>query len=153
MNELYLLLKNKGWTIGSCESLTAGLFTARFAEINGVSSVLKGGIVTYQSDVKADLVGVKRSLIEQYGVVSEPCASAMASQAKKLLKCDLCVSFTGNAGPTAMDGQPVGSVYCAIAFQDEVLPYHFQLSGSRNEIREQVIECMVQELIKFIKSR
>ena len=40
MNELYLLLKNKGWTIGSCESLTAGLFTARFAEINGVSSVL-----------------------------------------------------------------------------------------------------------------
>lgn len=153
MDELFALLKNKGWTIGSCESLTAGLFTARFAALSGVSAVLKGGIVTYQSDVKADLVGVDKNLIAQYGVVSEQCAKAMARQAKELLHCDICVSFTGNAGPTVMENQPVGCVYCAIAFQEEVLSYHFQLNGSRNEIREQIIDCMVRELINFIKNR
>lgn len=153
MNELLALLKEKGWTIGSCESLTAGLFTARFAELSGVSAVLKGGIVTYQSDVKTDLVGVDKALVAQYGVVSEQCAKAMAQQAKKLLHCDICVSFTGNAGPAAMENQPVGCVYCAIAFHEEVQSYHFQLNGSRNDIREQIIDSMVRELIKFIKNR
>lgn len=153
MKELLSLLKEKGWTLGSCESLTAGLFTAHFAEQSGASAVLKGGIVTYQSDVKINAIHVSSALIDQYGVVSEPCAIAMAKQAKKLLQCDLCVSFTGNAGPTVMENKPVGCVYCAVAFQEETYAYHFQLSGSRNEIREQVISCMVQELIRFIKNR
>lgn len=153
MEELVALLKARGWTIGSCESLTAGLFTARLAEISGVSAVLKGGIVTYQSDVKTGLVGVDKALIAQHGVVSAPCAKAMAINAAKLLHCDISVSFSGNAGPSVMEGKPVGCVFCAIACKDEVVSYHLQLNGSRNEIRVQAVEYMVEELIRFIKNR
>lgn len=152
MEELLKLLKAKKLTIGSCESLTAGLFTAELAAISGASAVLKGGIVTYQSDVKLGLVGVDKALTAQYGVVSEQCARAMAFNACRLLKCDLCVSFSGNAGPSTMEGKPVGCVYCAIAFKDQTFAYHFQLSGSRNEIRAQAVECMAQKLIEFIKN-
>ena len=52
MKELVQILKEKGMTIGSCESLTAGLFTSRMAEVPGASAVLKGGIVTYQTPIK-----------------------------------------------------------------------------------------------------
>ncbi len=152
MEALLQLLKEKGLTIGSCESLTAGLFCAKFAMLSGASTALRGGIVTYQTEVKQKLVGVDKELIERYGVVSEPCASAMAQKAKKLLECDICVSFTGNAGPAAMEGKPVGCVYCAIAYLDETIPYHFQLSGTRNEIREQVVAAMVQKLTAFVKN-
>lgn len=153
MEALLRLLKTRNWTIGSCESLTAGLFTNRFAELSGVSAVLKGGIVTYQSDVKTGLVGVDKSIVDEYGVVSELCAKAMAVNTRKLLECDVCVSFSGNAGPSVMEGKPVGCVYCAVAFEDEVVAYHLQLSGSRNEIRHQAVDYMVQELIKLIKNK
>lgn len=152
MEALLQLLKEKGLTIGSCESLTAGLFCAELAMLSGASAALRGGIVTYQTEVKQKLVGVDKELIARYGVVSEPCAAAMAQRAKKLLDCDICVSFTGNAGPTAMEGKPVGCVYCAIAYSDQTITYHFQLSGTRNEIREQVVACMVQKLTTFVKN-
>ncbi len=152
MEELLRLLQVENLTIGSCESLTAGLFTARFAELSGVSEVLRGGIVTYQSEVKTDLVGVDERIVAKHGVVSEQCARSMAVNARKLLGCDICVSFTGNAGPSVMEGKPVGCVYCAVAFENEVFGYHLQLSGSRNEIRLEAVNCMVQKLIKLLKN-
>lgn len=152
MEELLRLLQAGNLTIGSCESLTAGLFTARFAELSGVSEVLRGGIVTYQSEVKTDLVGVDQRIVAQHGVVSEQCARAMAVNARKLLGSDICVSFTGNAGPSVMEDKPVGCVYCAVAFENEVIGYHLQLSGSRNEIRLETVNRMVQELIKLLKN-
>lgn len=150
MEELLTLLKERGFTIGSCESLTAGLFTSQLAAVSGASAVLKGGIVTYQTVVKKQVVGVDAQVIEQEGVVSAACAVEMACKTKKLLACDICVSFSGNAGPDIMEGKPVGRVYCAIAYQDEVFPYCLQLSGSRNEIRMQAVMQMKTELIRLL---
>jgi len=153
MEELLALLKEKGLTIGSCESLTAGLFTAKLAMLPGASAVLKGGFVTYQNEVKIHVVGVDRDVIERYGVVSAPCAAEMAQKARVLLNSDLCVSFSGNAGPDVMEGKPVGCVYCAIAYQNQVLTYHFQLSGTRNAVREQVVSLMCEKVIELLKKQ
>ncbi len=62
--------KNKHLTIGSCESFTAGLFCAKLAEISGASAVLKGGIVTYATDIKTNVVGVSSEVVEKDGVIS-----------------------------------------------------------------------------------
>ena len=43
MEELVRLLKENKLTIGSCESLTAGLFTSMIARVSGASAVLRGG--------------------------------------------------------------------------------------------------------------
>lgn len=152
MEELIRLLKLKHLTIGSCESLTAGLFCSEMASIRGASSVLKGGIVTYQTVIKERVVGVDHDIIEGQGVISAACAKEMAVKAARLLDCDICVSFTGNAGPEAMEGKPVGCVYCAIAYRNMVISYHLQLSGTRNEIRAQAVACVVKELIDTIKA-
>ena len=68
--ELVKLCTEKKRTISSCESLTAGLFSAEIASIPGASKVLKGGIVTYFTEVKEKIVGVDAHIISEYVVVS-----------------------------------------------------------------------------------
>lgn len=150
MEELLTLLKQKGLSIGSCESLTAGMFCEQLASIPGASAVLKGGIISYQSIVKETLVGVDADVIAQYGVISEECAKQMAQKTRVLLDCDICVSFTGNAGPDAMEHKPAGFVCCAIALKNSVISYCFQFEGSRNEVRQLVVNAMIKEVINII---
>lgn len=150
MEELIKLLKEKHLTIGSCESLTAGLFSASIASIPGASSVLKGGIVTYQTSVKETLVGVDKEVIAQEGVISIACAKEMAQKTRVLLDSDICVSFSGNAGPTMMEQKPAGYVCCAVAFKKDVFTYDFQFSGTRNEVRVQVVNTMIKKIIDIL---
>ena len=74
MKALIERLKKDRLTIGSCESLTAGLFVSTIAEVSGASAVLKGGIVTYWTECKVNVVHVREEIVEKYGVVSAPCA-------------------------------------------------------------------------------
>lgn len=152
MQELIALLKAKKLTIGSCESFTAGLFCASLASVSGASAVLKGGIVTYATCIKTDVVHVDAEIVERYGVISKECAIEMAKKAKQLLDVDVCVSFTGNAGPSAMEGKPAGEVYCAIAYGKEITGYKFQIKEERNKVREEAVRIMCQKLCELLSS-
>lgn len=152
MQELIALLKAKNLTIGSCESFTAGLFCASLASVSGASAVLKGGIVTYATCIKTDVVHVDAEIVEQYGVISKECAIEMAKKAKQLLDVDICVSFTGNAGPSAMEGKPAGEVYCAIAYGKDITAYKLQIKEERNKVREEAVRIMCQKLCELLTS-
>lgn len=146
------LCKEHKLTISSCESLTAGLFTSTIAEVSGASAILKGGLVTYFTEMKSVLADVDKDLIAKYGVISEQCAKAMAVSTQKIMDVDYCVSFTGNAGPTAWENKPAGRVYCAIASKNDVWVYGFQCTGlKRNEVRNHVVEEMIVLLIQKIQ--
>ena len=138
-------------TVASCESLTAGLFSSTIASIPGASAVLKGGLVTYFTEMKKVLAHVDADLIDQYGVVSEECACAMAKNTRQIMDVDYCVSFTGNAGPSSMEGKPAGCVYCAIATKEKVYPFHFQYDCPRNEVRANVVREMITQLENLLK--
>ena len=139
-------------TISSCESLTAGLFTSTIASIPGASAILKGGLVTYFTPMKSVLAHVDVNLIQNYGVISEECAYAMAKNTREIMDVDYCVSFTGNAGPSAWEEKPAGRVYCAIASKKAVRVYGFQCTGlSRNDVREHVVCQMIDILIQTIQ--
>lgn len=151
-NELVHLLKINHLTVCSCESLTAGLFCDTLAEIPGVSAVLKGGLVTYFTQMKEVLAHVPSSLINEYGVVSSQCALAMGQNTRAIMDADYCVSFTGNAGPDVMENKPAGTVYCAIAGKDKYYTFYFLLENqTRNEVRNNVVELMIDELLKVVK--
>ena len=120
MNELAELLIEKGITISSVESFTVGNFATMLGSIPGISKVYKGSLITYQSETK-----------------------------ERLLSIDLCVSFTGNAGPNAMEGKPVGEVYIGIAYQDVVV-YKLNLTGSRQEIASKAVEFAKKKIIEKI---
>lgn len=153
MQELVEKLNAYHLCIGSCESLTAGLFASSIAEVSGASAVLKGGIITYQTVCKIDVVHVDEAVIAQYGVISEACAKEMAGKARSLLDVDICVSFTGNAGPQAMEGKPAGLVYCAIANAEYCECYEFHIVGERNVVRRRVVEKMANKVIEFVDTQ
>ncbi len=150
MKALIERLKRDGLTIGSCESLTAGLFASTIAEVSGASAVLKGGIITYWTECKVNVVHVSEEVVRQYGVVSAQCAREMAEKARVLLDVDVCVSFTGNAGPDTMEGKPAGLVYCAIADRTHTKVYEFQLAQKRNALRKDLVEEMGRQVIRFL---
>ena len=133
------LFREKGRTLGSVESFTGGLFAKEITSITGASHFFKGALVTYATEEKNRLLGISYKDIDEFGVVSKEVAAQMASNGKKLLNVDYCVSFTGNAGPTAMEGKPVGEVHIGIAFLDTAQVHSYTLEGSREEIQNKAI--------------
>ncbi|MBP3520775.1 MAG: competence/damage-inducible protein A, partial [Oscillospiraceae bacterium] len=111
------LLKEQGLTLSTAESCTGGLMAKRITDLSGASAVFKGGVVSYWSEVKHEVLGVPQDLLDRYGAVSEPVARAMARRVREKLGTDLGVSITGVAGPDPDDrGTPVGLVYVGLAW-------------------------------------
>lgn len=133
------LFREKGRTLGSVESFTGGGFAKAITSVSGASHFFKGALVTYATEEKNRLLGIPYKDIDEFGVVSKEVAGQMASNGKKLLNVDYCVSFTGNAGPEAMEGKPVGEIHIGVAFLDKVQVYSYNLEGTREEIQEKAI--------------
>ena len=144
------LFREYGRTLGSVESFTGGLFAREITEVPGASHFFKGALVTYASEEKNRILGISYQDIDQYGVVSREVAAQMASNGQKLLNVDYCVSFTGNAGPDAMEGKPVGLVYIGVAIYDRIEVYELQLSGSRDDIQKEGVKNALEILEKKI---
>ena len=105
--------------------------------VPGISKVYKGSLITYQNETKERLLSIPHDIIEKYGVVSKEIASLMCINGKQILDSDICISFTGNAGPDAMEGKPVGLVYMACCVKGKTVVKRYQFKGNRAKIREQ----------------
>lgn len=127
----------KGATLGTAESLTAGMIAAAVADISGASAVLMGGIVSYDPKVKRDVLGVSQVVIDGVGVVSEACAIQMAKGARSLLHTDIAVSATGIAGPTGgTEENPVGTVWLGVSGRKGTFAKKCHFDGDRQSVRE-----------------
>jgi nicotinamide-nucleotide amidase len=142
----------RGLTVATAESLTAGMIAAVLADNPGASAMLKGGVVAYQNSVKADVLGVPKDLLAEKGSVDGQVAAAMASGARTACGADIGVSATGVAGPGAHDGQPVGTVYIGIATAQGASASAHEFSGSRAEIRAQACSAALDRLLEALSS-
>ena len=126
------MLGDRGWTFGVAESVTGGLVGGRLTNVPGSSSVFRGGIISYASDVKFSLLGV-----DEGPVVSEEAAAQMAAGARRVLGCDVALALTGVAGPEEQDGRPVGTLCVAAAFPDgSTVTTTATLPGVRDQMRQ-----------------
>lgn len=115
-NACMALLKERGWTFATAESCTGGRVAERITALPGASAVYRGGVVSYWTGVKADVLGVPREMLDTYGAVSEETARAMAEGARRITGADIAVSVTGVAGPDPDErGVAVGIVYIGLA--------------------------------------
>ena len=152
MQEVLQALADKGLTLGSVESMTGGLFASEATSIPGASAVFKGAIVSYAEDVKVNLVGVSEKSIKDEGIVSAQVAAEMANLGRKKLGVDVCVSVTGNAGPTAQEGEAgVGEFFLGLSTKEACWTLPYKLEGKRNEIRAGAVDLMIQFLASFLK--
>ena len=112
----FQLLKERNLTLSTAESCTGGRVAERITALPGVSSVYRGGVVSYWTSVKAAVLGVPQETLDQYGAVSEETARAMAEGARQITGADIAVSVTGVAGPDRDErDNPVGLVYIGLA--------------------------------------
>jgi nicotinamide-nucleotide amidase len=107
------LLKERQQTLGIMESLTGGLLASAITDVSGSSAYFLGGLVTYSTELKAQM-GVPRAILEQHGAVSLETAVAMAHAVRERLGADIGLGITGVAGPDLLEGKPAGTVYIAI---------------------------------------
>lgn len=122
-------------TVATCESLTAGLLCAELTTIPGSSAVVRGGLVTYATDLKTSLADVPAELIGRHGVVSREVAEAMAAGAARVCDATWGVGLTGVAGPDGLDGKPAGTVCLAVAGPGGSVSVELALPGDRAAVR------------------
>lgn len=133
----------KGLTIATCESLTAGLVAATLAQVPGASRVLRGGLVTYATELKHVLAGVDAGLLAARGAVDPEVAAQMATGTRGRCGADIGISCTGVAGPDPQDGKPVGRVYLGLAMPTDVRTIRLDLSGDRDAIRRATVSRLL----------
>lgn len=145
-------LASRNLTLSSAESLTGGLFIEELIRIPGSSSVIKGSVVCYTNEVKANVVKVSQETLDSDGAVSESCARQLAENIRELMGSDIGIGFTGVAGPGTSEGKPVGTVFIGIAIGNkpaEVISLN--LAGSRDAIRNRTVKNGYFELLKLLR--
>lgn len=130
------LLKTKKLEVAVAESCTGGMLGEMITRIPGSSKYFQGGVISYASIVKEDLLKVPPEVIKKYGEVSVQVARIMAEEVRKCCHSDVGISITGIAGPDgATEKKQVGLVYIALADGKKTITKKHQLFGSRQLIR------------------
>ncbi|WP_409485360.1 CinA family protein [Arsenicicoccus dermatophilus] len=136
-------LEARGLTVAAAESLTGGLVCAALVDVPGASRTVRGGVVSYAYAVKTDLLGVPADLLAERGAVSEEVARLMALGVRHACSADVGLATTGVAGPDRADGQPVGTVWIAVALGDQVTTRRLALRGDRAAVRTGAVREVV----------
>ena len=155
--EVITSLIDAGQTVATCESLTAGLLAATLADVPGASAALRGGLVTYATDLKHTLARVPQEVLVAHGPVARETAIAMARGVRDVCGADWGVSLTGVAGPDPQDGHPVGEVWVGVAGPEDtgvaelagtVLGSADLLVGDRAAIRRQAVTAALAIMVR-----
>jgi nicotinamide-nucleotide amidase len=137
-------LSRRRLSVAVAESLTGGALVSELVAVPGASSVVRGGVVAYQTELKHSLLGVDAGLLARHGPVHPDVASAMASGVRDLLTvdgvpADVGLATTGVAGPEPQGGHEPGTVFVALAVPGDVSVVELSLRGDRQAIRNATV--------------
>ncbi|MFI9384855.1 CinA family protein [Kutzneria sp. NPDC052558] len=144
--DLVARLRELRQTVATAESLTAGLVAAELASVPGASSVLRGGLIVYATELKAKLAGVDEALLAEHGAVHPDVAAQLAAGARERCAATWGLGLTGVAGPDPQDGVEPGTVYVAVAGPTGSQVRRLSLAGSRNEVRSGSVTAALELL-------
>lgn len=141
--------------LATAESCTAGTIVSMLSEIEGCGKFMDCGFVTYSSESKQRLLGVKPSTIDTYTLTSEEVAREMAVGALANSLATAAVATTGVAGPEPMDGIPPGVVCLAWSFrldsraEPAVYSGTVHLKGDRAQVRTEASTVAINGILHF----
>ena len=151
--DLVARLTAAGQTVAVAESLTGGLVCAALTEVAGASVVVRGAVVAYASDLKAQVLGVDEALLAQAVAVDPGVAEQMAAGVRSLTGATYGLATTGVAGPDPADGKPVGMVYVAMVGPGSSRVCELVLSGDRAAIRAQTVRAALMLLAEELAAQ
>lgn len=130
VDQLINRLAQRDQTLAVAESLTGGELCAQLTSPPGASRVVRGALVVYSTDTKADIAGVDPALLATVGPVDPVVAEQLATGARNVFGSSYGVGITGVAGPSEQAGHPVGEVHIAVATPDHVVARTYDLGGA-----------------------
>ncbi len=148
-------LEDRDLTLATCESLTGGGIAVAVTDIPGASKVFRGGLITYQNDLKVKLAGVARRHLEVHGAITEQTAVEMASGALTSCGADIGLACSGVAGPEPVGDVAPGVVWLAIVMDrpgahGAVFTRRLELDGDRAAIRSKTIDAAIELLLRHL---
>jgi PncC family amidohydrolase len=145
------MLLARGATLATAESLTGGRLAARITNVPGSSGTFLGGIVSYATELKEELLGVPEAIVYEHGVVSAECAEAMTWGILAATGATYGLATTGVAGPTEQEGKAVGTVFVGVGGPAGVRSVPLRLDGGRGEIQDAACEEALAELLSQLQ--
>lgn len=129
------ILSARNETMGTAESCTGGYISHLITSHAGSSKYFKGSIVSYDNEVKENVLHVANETLQRFGAVSEETVKEMLKGALETLKTDYAIAVSGIMGP---DGgsrdKPVGTVWIAVgnSTKQETLKLNLRFDRMRN---------------------
>lgn len=144
------MLIEKQLEIATMESCTSGLIASNITDYEGASAILKGSCITYSNETKI-LAGVRRGVIEDYGVYSPETASEMALTTKMKFMADIGIGITGSFGnidPNNPDSV-AGVIFYEINYSQEENPIklvYTKPNMSRKDMKQKTVDIVLATL-------
>ena len=152
--QLHDLCAEKNMSIATAESCTAGLLASKITSISGASSFFKGGIISYQNDVKINILEVSKSLIKEKSEVCSEVVEQMAEGVRNKFSADFSIATSGYAGPTGgSEFNPVGTIFLAISSKEKTISKRFVFAGDRESVVSQAVISGVKFLLRELKNQ
>ncbi|RUM32306.1 MAG: CinA family protein [Aquifex sp.] len=145
------VLKERGFTLSTAESCTAGMLSSRIVNVPGSSEYFIGGFVVYSNDLKVKYLCVNEETLKKYGAVSWQTCLEMTVGLKSNLGTDCGVAITGIAGPGGTLKKPQGLTYIGIFVKDKITVIKRVFKGSRNENRFLSTQTAMFYLLRLLK--
>ncbi len=134
------------------ESCTGGWLAKVCTDLAGSSQWFDRGFVTYSNEAKQQMLGVPKSVIAEFGAVSEQTVEAMVRGVLSNSRAHWAVAISGVAGPGGgSEINPVGSVWFAwMSKGHNPVAIKKLFSGNRESVRQQSVEFALEELAKLL---
>jgi nicotinamide-nucleotide amidase len=146
------LLKTRKETLSVVEGVSGGLCQGKLTDIKGSSEVFLGGMVTYSNKSKQQLLNLAGVQSEEILAVGKEQAIKLAESIKKVMRTDYGLSIIGVAGPERVDNLPVGSIFIALATNEETISYEVLINRERDYIKDGAVKQALNLLRKKIIS-
>ena len=150
------ILAKQNKTLATAESCTGGKIAEVLTAVSGSSRYFKGGVVSYATEAKINVLGISKDLIDEFSVVSSEVVSAMALSIKKMMNSDYAIATTGNAGPLKGDSDAeLGTVFIALATPTDIIVEEFNFGQPREKVIDRAVikslELLKKEILKNVQ--
>ncbi len=139
-------------TLGTMESASGGLLSSYITDTPGSSEWFRGGVVAYTGELKIGS-GVDPEIVARHGTVAPKTAIAMARAIREKVGADAGLGITGVAGPSEIEGKPVGTAHIAIDFIGDTHVASTQWSTTRSEFKRRAVMDALYLLWRALKRR
>lgn len=152
MNKIIHTLLQHRLTIQTIESFTGGSLSHHFIKHAGASQWFKQGFVIYQTEAKANFLGISLVALKQIDPVSEQLIKLCFKKGLEKSPKTITLVTTGNAGPTIQGQHQVGDFYIGISDGNHEHIQFGHAKGTRIQIQQSGLKMAIQMLMDFLST-